>query len=137
MMKGSKSLRLLALATFLSTPFLVGVGPGYAGGCSGSAPDARQYCYERKNWECVRETERGVASGAIPASQRDAVVAQCVADVESVCRDAAWPPACAPTSATTGRCVAALRDASRLQTATSDLNECKAAAVCASAPTAP
>ena len=71
-----------------------------------------------------------IALQQIPASERESRVGSCVAEVDSICISAAWPTECQVTRQKTDRCLAALRDASRLSTATEDILECTELTVC-------
>lgn len=111
---------------------MLGTSPGYTGGCSGGTPDPRQYCADKKAYTCVRDVNISVIAGSLPEDQQRDQIAVCIEGVESTCSVAAWPAGCRPSTESTQRCIAALRDQNRINSriATADLAECKADAVC-------
>ncbi len=128
----SRSLRRLVLRAAAGTVILLALGgptPGYIGSCDASGPrvaDPAQFCVDRRQAECARD----YYGMRISADMYNA----CAMTIESSCAGFNWTAGCSPSPETAGACVSALREMSRVGTATAMIPECYMESLCGAAP---
>lgn len=116
-----RNLALIVVALLIAAPT-----PGAVGSCGGDEltgeADVISYCQEREQLMCERRRRRGELD--------DDGAQLCRHEVIELCAKRFWPNDCRPTERVARACLNALRSLDTLQTKESEIEECKAKALC-------